>query len=377
MPRQPPRTLDLPMSTTETGPAVEQGGVRFRLPDPGGRLRAARLGQEVLGDQRLLDMTPCDDGFELWLDRPVVDRMEYLFELTHADGSTTRELDPGNQVWVDGAFGSKSVVEFPGYRAPRWLRGPTARADVVELPVSSEELAATVPVRLWHPADTTPEQPLPLLMVHDGFEYDGYSSITTWAAAAVGRGWVTPFRLALLHPTNRTEWYAANPAYADALVSEVWPAIVEAVGVAGRPVVMGASLGALAAFHAHLVHPGLWGGLFLQSGSFFSDLPQDTDECLRPIKRLVADVHAAEVLAEPVPTVMTVGLVEPNVANNRRMVATLAARGYDARLHEIPDGHNYTAWRDSLHPHLTGLLARLWGRGLELGVSSSVTGGDS
>jgi enterochelin esterase-like enzyme len=129
---------------------------------------------------------------------------------------------------------------------------------------------------------------------------------------------------------------------------------------------MGASLGALAALHSHLIHPGWWGGLFLQSGSFFRDLPQDAVDrmpALGTVQRFVADVHAAQVLAEPVPTVMTVGRVEPNLANNRAMAATLAGRGYGARLHVARDGHNFTAWRDSLHPHLTGLLARLWGTG--------------
>ena len=29
-------------------------------------------------------------------------------------------------------------------------------------------------------------------------------------------------------------------------------------------------------------------------------------------------------------------------------------------LHELPDMHNYTAWRDALDPHLTGLLQELW-----------------
>jgi hypothetical protein len=29
-------------------------------------------------------------------------------------------------------------------------------------------------------------------------------------------------------------------------------------------------------------------------------------------------------------------------------------------LHELADLHNYTAWRDALHPHLTHLLEELW-----------------
>ena len=30
------------------------------------------------------------------------------------------------------------------------------------------------------------------------------------------------------------------------------------------------------------------------------------------------------------------------------------------QLHEVADLHNYTAWRDSLDPHLTHLLGSLW-----------------
>jgi enterochelin esterase family protein len=38
----------------------------------------------------------------------------------------------------------------------------------------------------------------------------------------------------------------------------------------------------------------------------------------------------------------------------------LAAQGYRSELHEVPDLHNYTGWRDAFDPHLTKLLAGLW-----------------
>lgn len=358
------------MSTTKTGPVVERGGVRFWLPDPGEPVGAVRFYQEVRGAQRLLDMHRREDGFELWLDRPAVRRMEYLFELVHEDGSTSRVLDPGNEMSVDGAFGEKSVLEFPDYVAPRWLSGPASVGEQVELPVQSRRLGATMPARLWHGAETPPDQPVPLLVVQDGFEFDSYADITAWAAAAVARGWLPPFRLALLHPEKRIEWYAANPAYAGALVEEMLPAIGEKVAIAGRPVLTGASLGGLAALHAHLLHPGVWDGLFLQSGSFFTALPEGREKSLRAIPPFVADVHAASMLAEPVRTALTAGVIERNLPNIRRMAGTLSARGYPAELHELPDGHNYTAWRDSLHPHLTTLLAHVW-RASEPGKSAS------
>jgi enterochelin esterase family protein len=52
---------------------------------------------------------------------------------------------------------------------------------------------------------------------------------------------------------------------------------------------------------------------------------------------------------------LTCGAAEENIHNNRVMAETL-----EAPLHELADTHNYTAWRDALHPHLTRLLAGAW-----------------
>jgi enterochelin esterase family protein len=54
--------------------------------------------------------------------------------------------------------------------------------------------------------------------------------------------------------------------------------------------------------------------------------------------------------------VLTCGRIEENLENNRVMARALAAQRYDVALHEVPDVHNYTAWRDAFHPYLTRLL---------------------
>jgi hypothetical protein len=38
------------------------------------------------------------------------------------------------------------------------------------------------------------------------------------------------------------------------------------------------------------------------------------------------------------------------------MAQILRAHDYPAVLHEVPDMHNYTAWRDAFDPSLTALL---------------------
>ena len=63
---------------------------------------------------------------------------------------------------------------------------------------------------------------------------------------------------------------------------------------------------------------------------------------------------------DPVPVTLTCGSAEENVHNNRLMARALSTQGYPAAFHEVPDMHNYTAWRDAFDPYLTGLLARAW-----------------
>ncbi|MGH2970165.1 MAG: alpha/beta hydrolase, partial [Solirubrobacteraceae bacterium] len=156
---------------------------------------------------------------------------------------------------------------------------------------------------------------------------------------------------------------SASARYAGALVRDVLPAIRAAVAVRGTPAGMGASLGGLAMLHAQRRHPGTFDALFLQSGSFFT--PRfDAHEVRFPrYQRIVRFVRATLRGGEhpdPVPVVLTCGSAEENVYNNRLMARTLGAQGYPATLQEVPDTHNYTAWRDAFDPHLTALLARTW-----------------
>jgi enterochelin esterase-like enzyme len=178
-----------------------------------------------------------------------------------------------------------------------------------------------------------------------------------------GEASVAPFRVALLPAGDRDEWYSASAVYGRALCSRILPALRSHVPVDGRPVGMGASLGALAMLQAQRRWPGMFAGLFMQSGSFFTQR-MDQHESGFPryarITRFVGGVLHGPAHPDPVPAIMTCGAEEENIRNNRLMVSSLAAQGYTAVLHEVPDLHNYTGWRDAFDPHLTGLLARVW-----------------
>jgi enterochelin esterase-like enzyme len=262
-----------------------------------------------------------------------------------------------------GAFGDKSVLEFDDYRPPGWLDAPVLPGSVTELLVPSRYLRAEVEVRLWAPADAGPTEQLPLLVAHDGPEYDQLSGLTTYSAAMTAAGRLPRHRVALLGPGDRDEWYSANVSYARALALAVLPTLRRRFAVAGPVVGMGASLGALAALHAQRRHRGLFRGLFLQSGSFFT---RRLDPQKRPfgryarITRFVGETRRGALAVEPVPTTLTCGELEENLANNRAMVEVLHGQGYRVGFAELPDVHNYVAWRDAFDPHLSGLLAEVW-----------------
>jgi enterochelin esterase-like enzyme len=320
----------------------------LRVDDPEGRYAAIRLCSDLPLPDR--DFARDDGGWVLPLPALRLARLEYQLELLHHDGTTEVACDPGNPRRAPGAFGEKSVLVWPGYRPPAWLDEPAVagRFDDVAMRVLGQELD----VRVWSPGDG----PLPLLLAHDGPEYEALGSLTRYAGVMIERGAVAPFRVALLPPGDRNEWYSASAAYGRALAGRILPGLRDQVAVAGRPVGMGASLGALAMLQAQRRWPGTLAGVFLQSGSFF--IPRfDRHEAGFPryarIVRFVGGVLRAP--APALPIAMTCGAEEENVHNNRVMAAALGTG-----LHEVPDLHNYTGWRDALHPHLTRLLAALW-----------------
>jgi enterochelin esterase-like enzyme len=340
----------------------------FRYPDPEGELDGVRLVADLLKRDPPPPFArdePGDD-WELRVAAPPADRIEYQLELTYPGGRTAYACDPSVGT-APGPFGDRSVLELPGYDPPSWIEDDEAPAGAVEpLALRSRLLRAELRGLWWSAAGAEPGEPLPLLVVHDGPEYAEYSGLLRLLDSAVAEHELPPLRAALLAPVDgkRDEHYSASARYAEALDREILPALSELAPAArGREhrVGVGASLGALAMLHAHRARPGTFGGLFLQSGSYFrarSDGHERGFPRFARIARFVGTVLRG-VEPDPVPATITVGTVEENLANNRAVYAALAEQGYPVDLHEIRDGHNWIAWRDSLE-HVVTLLQRVW-----------------
>lgn len=203
-------------------------------------------------------------------------------------------------------------------------------------------------------------------MVHDGPEYAAYSSLLLMLGRLIHERRLPRLRAALLAPVDRNETYSASPAYARALVRQVIPALRRVApapeGVAA-PIGVGASLGALALLHAHRTHPTAFGGLFLQSGSYFrqrTDKQESSFGRFLRINRFVGKVLRDQQWLHPLSVTMTCGATEENLSNNRAVRDALVAQGYDVSLHENRAAHEWIGWRDTFDPHLVDLLNKMW-----------------
>ncbi|WP_436519755.1 alpha/beta hydrolase [Actinoplanes sp. HUAS TT8] len=222
--------------------------------------------------------------------------------------------------------------------AGRWRR--------VRLPLPA--LRDTITARVWSPEQESDR----LLVAHDGPDYRGLAEHAERA---------NRYHLALLPVKTRDDWYSASPPYAQSLGLEILPRLRSRLG-ASRAVGAGVSLGALAMLHAQRCHPAGFAGLFLQSGSFFQPRHDRQESGFAHWSRIIRYVR--RVLTAPrgpaVPTTLTCGDAEENLANNRDMAEALRKQGYPVTFAAVPGGHDWENWRHALDPHLTTLLKQVW-----------------
>jgi enterochelin esterase-like enzyme len=355
---------------TPGGPVIKDNLVTFSLADPDHALAGVSLSQELARPRTgpPFDYYENSGAWELDFPRYDTGRMEYQLELIHEGGHRELICDPENPQRAPGPFGDKSVLEFPGYMSPAWVDAEVERrGEVTQHRLTSRILRTEAPVLLWRSAGTDDEEPLPLLIAHDGPEHAEFSSLLHLLDVFTEKGELPRMRAALVAPLgDRNETYSASAAYSRALAHEIIPRLSQlAPTPPGRRtrIGMGASLGALAMLHAHRTSPATFGGLFLQSGSFFRqrfDKQEAGFRRFRRITRFVGRVYSTAEWAHPIRVTMTCGTVEENLQNNEAMNEALHAQGYDVRFARNRDAHNWISWRDTFDPYLIELLREMW-----------------
>jgi len=308
-------------------------------------------------------------GSDLWflvMDIPEGSRVEYKLEV--ARGSR-RELtrDPLNPHLAHDPFGANSVVHAAGYVEPEWARAdPDARrGEIVDFEIGSAAFGMPRPVQVYLPARFRPRRRYPLLVVHDGPDYLRYSRLQTVLDNLIHRLEVHAMVVALIRPGDRLVEYADDRRHASFLVDDLVPALEERYplvpGPEGRGL-MGASFGAVASLAAAWRHPGVFGQLLLQSGSFvFTDIGEHDRG--PAFDRVVEFVNAfRKQPGKPAQSVyMSCGTYESNIYYNRSMLPLLQSTGMRVRYGEARDGHNWENWRDRLREGLSWLVpGPLW-----------------
>lgn len=160
----------------------------------------------------------------------------------------------------------------------------------------------------------------------------------------------------LVHSDRREEDFSCNPRWAARTAAELGPE-APLLGV-------GSSLGALALLHLHWTRPGLFGGLLLQSGSFFHRRTERYERRFRRfdrVHRFVDRVLQGRGRPAKIPVTMTCGLPEQNLVNNVAVAQALEAHGWDVRLVLHPGGHDWPAWTLAVREELPRLRRRASG----------------
>lgn len=164
----------------------------------------------------------------------------------------------------------------------------------------------------------------------------------------------------LTQPGERLIEYADDPRHARFVAKEI-PAFLEReLPLEPDPSqrgLIGASLGAVASLSAAWRHPGRFGRLLLQSGSFAitETGPHNGNEDLEPVVRLM-DCFRRQPGRPAEKAYVSCGIFEPLIDENRALVPWLEDAGIEVLYREARDGHNWQNWRDRLREGLSWLF---------------------
>jgi enterochelin esterase-like enzyme len=278
------------------------------------------------------------DAWRLELDVPRDVRSVYWFARDGDTDWTKWLLDPANpNVYVYPAG-----LEFTGEEEVRgsMFEGPDAppyewslERDVPRGEVRVEEVHGR---RVW--VYTPPRPAEALLLLYDGHAYTTLAPAPVVLDNLIASGRVPPLAAVLpdsLDTASRLRDLGANEEFLAFCIDELLPL----AGLRPPPeltVAAGSSMGGLAAAHAALRRPDVFGNALVQSGAWFAPLFE------RP--------HV------PVRWYLDVGILDDLADWVRGVRGVLCEQGYDVVYREFPGGHDFFWWRETL---AWGLLALL------------------
>lgn len=304
------------------------------------------------------------EGTNLWylvLEVPPASRIEYKLEVVRGGHGEWRQ-DPLNPHRARDPFGANSVAHGAGYQVPEWVHPDpeSALGTMDEVGFESKTFGRRNLV-LYRPARYRKTRRYPLLVVHDGHDYLRYAATATILDNLIHRLEMPAMMVAFTSSPDRLREYANDERHATFIVEELVPFLERRFPLEARPqgrCLMGASFGAVASLSTAWRHPGFFGRLLLQSGSFaFTDIGERNHRgpVFDPVVAFMNQFRTRpRAVADRI--FVSCGTYESLIYENRSLVPILTATGMDIRYVEAPDGHNWENWRDRLREGLSWLF---------------------
>ncbi|SMX25599.1 alpha/beta hydrolase-fold protein [Boseongicola aestuarii] len=346
-------------------PLVEPGRVTFVWRGQASRVELARW--IYAGSSR--DPFRPLDGTDLWvITLPVEDNGRFEYKLAIAHGAhEDLILDPLNSLKARDPFGANSVCCTFGYERPDWTRPLGAPAGNLEtLSVDSLVFGQTRNEMVYLPYGYTPDRAYPLVVIHDGQEFDSFANLSVSLDNLIYSGDVPGLIAVLIQTDDRMGEYPRGRRHARYLVGDLLPLMTTNYSITADPakrVLLGASLGAVASISTAFRFPGVFGGLILNSGTFVTDqnkLASRPHPVFHRAARLVEALQRAPQLPKTRAYVST-GELEGLADENRALATFLQDHGVDVLFNTEWDGHHWHNWRDQLRDGL------LWTLGENMG----------
>lgn len=302
----------------------------------------------------------------LQIDLPRRSRMEYKIGVMRGNRAQLVR-DPLNSHLARDPFGANSVVYGEGYEPPEWtVEDPEARKGTIEeRHLDSKVFGDWRPIQIYRPARFRETKRYPLLVVHDGLDYLKFANLQEILDNLIHRLELPPLIAVMTQSSDRMKEYAADEQHADFIVKDLVPQMEDLLPLIREPsarAMMGASFGAVASLSTAWHHPGFFGKLFLQSGSFvFTEIgDHDRPPMFDPVVKFVNEFRKKP--GRPADQVfLSCGVYESLIYYNRSLVPLLQETGMQVRVREANDGHNWENWRDRLREGLSSLFpGPLW-----------------
>lgn len=295
---------------------------------------------------------------DLWGYTAIFPRKAYL-EYTFFDGEKKERL-------LDG-FNSRKVRNGMGLLANYFYMPEASTNPYIKPAKDTEAIPATRfrvkthdlavgkerTVSLYQPSTS---EPVPLLVVLDGNDYQKMGKIIPIVNNLISQGKIQPIALALVSHGRQARFveYAANESTLLFLTEVILPFSQQKLNLIdiqrnpGTFGILGASMGGLMALYCGLCAPPIFGRVLSQSGAFdFGHGFGDLDEFVTYIP------------TRPIRIWMDAGRYEWLLPANQKMANLLKERGYTVVYQEFIGGHNYTSWRNDLPDGLMALFPGL------------------